>query len=507
MTRTRLTGVRVLDPGGPAATAIEIDGDRISWVGDAGAAAGRGGNVVPLDGAVVTPAFVDAHVHATATGLLVDGLDLTACPSARALLDAVAARAAARPGSLVWGHGWQDRTWSAPSRAELDRAAAGAPVYLSRIDVHSALVSSALLDRAPAAAGTLGWSAGALSAQAHHHARRAALDAVDGRARDAAQTAFLAAAARRGVGVVHECAGPDISSALDLATLLARTGGPDVIGYWGEAVDSAVQARAVLAATGAHGLAGDLFVDGSLGSRTAALRAPYADWPGTGNRYLDADAVAAHVLACTEAGVQAGFHVIGDAATDILLAGLRRCRGQIRAARSTHRVEHLEMIDPIQAVELASLGVVASVQPLFDATWGGPSGLYAERLGPARAEPMNPFAALHTAGVVLALGSDSPVTPVDPWAAVRAAVEHRTPGSGLPPLVALASHTVGGHRAAGNRSPLAGRLVAGAPASYAIWDGSGWDCAGRDCADWDRVPSCLQTVQRGSVLHDGLDLA
>ena len=65
--------------------------------------------MLELTGAVVTPAFVDAHVHATATGLLVDGLDLTGCPSAQALLDAVAARAAARPGALVWGHGWQDQ--------------------------------------------------------------------------------------------------------------------------------------------------------------------------------------------------------------------------------------------------------------------------------------------------------------------------------------------------------------------------------------------------------------
>ncbi|OLT23870.1 hypothetical protein BJF78_31415 [Pseudonocardia sp. CNS-139] len=98
---------------------------------------------------------------------------------------------------------------------------------------------------------------------------------------------------------------------------------PARVGYWGEAVTSPAQARELLLSTGAHGLAGDLFVDGSIGSRTAALRAPYADAPGcTGNRYLDAAAVGAHVAACTEAGTQAGFHVIGDAAADTLLAGL-----------------------------------------------------------------------------------------------------------------------------------------------------------------------------------------
>jgi predicted amidohydrolase YtcJ len=504
--RTVLLGVRVLDPDAPSGpAAVEVDGDRIVRVAPAGDE--RGDHVLHLDGAVLTAAFVDAHVHATATGLLVDGLDLTGCPSADALLDAVAARAAARPGALVWGHGWEDLGWSVPDRAALDRAAAGAPVYLSRIDVHSALVSSALLDRAPGAVGAAGWSAGALSADAHHHARRAALDAVDGRVRDAAQDAFLAAAAARGIGVVHECAGPDISSRADLAALRTRPG-PDVVPYWGEAVGSADEARDLLAATGAHGLAGDLFVDGSIGSRTAALAAPYADDPGCrGNRYLDADAVAAHVAACSAAGVQAGFHVIGDAAAAVLVEGLRAA-GDLRGV--AHRVEHLEMVDAAGIAALAAMGVVASVQPVFDALWGGPDGLYAERLGD-RWRPMNPFAALAAAGVVLALGSDAPVTPLGPWEAVRAAVAHRTPGSGLTGAAALAAHTVGGHRAAGDADPLAGRVVAGAPASYALWDGlpgdgaAGIGPAGTGAAGPSGAPRCLRTVQRGRVLHDALD--
>jgi predicted amidohydrolase YtcJ len=511
MARTVLLGVRVLDPGGAGEPgngdlgdgALEVRGDRITFVGTAARARERipGAVVLDLGGAAVTPAFVDSHVHATATGLLVAGLDLTRCASARSLLDAVAARAAARPGTLVWGHGWQDHTWPepAPPRAALDRAAAGAPVYLSRIDVHSALASSALVDRAPAAVGAAGWSDRGLSGEAHHHVRRAALAALGRTGRATAQRAFLADAAARGVGVVHECAGPDISSVEDLAELCTHPG-PEVLGYWGEAVTSAAQARELLTATRAHGLAGDLFVDGSIGSRTAALRAPYTDSPGcSGTLHLDADAVRGHLAACTAAGVQAGFHVIGDAAADVLIDGLlgaARDTSTAAVRAAAHRVEHLEMVGPDQARTLAALGVTASVQPAFDAVWGGSAGMYAHRLGTGRARAMNPFAALHAAGVVLALGSDAPVTPVDPWAGVRAAVEHHTPGSGLAPLAALAAHTVGGYRAAGDRSPLAGRLVPGAPASYAVWDGAG-------PLDGDpRPPRCLRTAHRGAVLYD-----
>ena len=113
------------------------------------------------------------------------------------------------------------------------------------------------------------------------------------------------------------------------------------------------------------------------------------------------------------------------------------------------------MVDAPEMATLAELGVVASVQPVFDAWWGGPSGMYVDRLGADRARAMNPFAALHAAGVPLAFGSDAPVTPLGPWAAVRAAVAHRTAGSGVPQEVALAAHTIGGHRAAGE--PLAAR--------------------------------------------------
>jgi hypothetical protein len=149
------------------------------------------------------------------------------------------------------------------------------------------------------------------------------------------------------------------------------------------------------------------------------------------------------------------------------------------------------MVDAAQMATLAELGVVASVQPVFDAWWGGPSGMYVDRLGADRARAMNPFAALHAAGVSLAFGSDAPVTPLGPWAAVRAAVAHRTPGSGVPQEIALAAHTVGGYRAAGQPSPLAARLVPGAPASYAVWE-------------LGDVPRCLRTVQNGRVLHDTL---
>ncbi len=218
------------------------------------------------------------------------------------------------------------------------------------------------------------------------------------------------------------------------------------------------------------GAAGDLFVDGALGSHTACLEQPYADAGHGGIAYLDADAVAAHVVACTEAGLQAGFHAIGDAAVTAVVEGIRAAAERSACPASAppgHRVEHAEMLTPETIAAFAELGLTASVQPAFDALWGGEEGMYAQRLGVERARALNPFAALLRAGVPLAFGSDSPVTPTDPWGTVRAAAFHRTAEHRVSVRAAFTAHTRGGWRAVGRDD--AGVLVPGAPADYAVW--------------------------------------
>ncbi|MFF0594574.1 amidohydrolase [Streptomyces antibioticus] len=463
----------VHSPADPFATAMVVERGQVAWVGSEGAAdafADGVDEVVDLDGALVTPAFTDAHVHTTSTGLALTGLDLSTAPTLEAALALVRDFAAARPrDTVLLGHGWDASRWPGgrpPTRAELDAATGGRPLYLSRIDVHSAVVTSALLELTPG----LGAPDGPLTADAHHAVRAAAFAAVTPARRAEAQRAALAHAASLGIGTVHECAGPEISSEDDLADLLriaAGEPGPRVVGYWAEQGEAGVAKAREL---GALGAAGDLFVDGALGSHTACLHAPYTDAAHTGTAYLTADDVAAHVVACTESGLQAGFHAIGDAAVTAVVEGVRAAAeklglARVRAAR--HRVEHAEMLTPESIAAFAELGLTASVQPAFDALWGGEDGMYARRLGVERARTLNPFAALLRAGVPLAFGSDSPVTPLDPWGTVRAAAFHRTPGHAVSVRAAFTAHTRGGWRAVGRDD--AGVLVPGAPADYAVW--------------------------------------
>ncbi|MFE9558089.1 amidohydrolase [Streptomyces sp. NPDC006692] len=475
-----LRGGDVHSPADPFATAMVVERGHVAWVGSEGAAdafASGVDEVVDLEGALVTPAFTDAHVHTTATGLALTGLDLSFARTLAEALDAVRAHAAARPDDdVLLGNGWDESRWPerrAPRRAELDEATGGRPLYLPRVDVHSAVVTTALLDRVRGVRDLAGFREGEpLTGMAHHAVRGAAHRAITPRQRAEAQRAALARAASLGIGTVHECGGPEISDEADFTALLelARAErGPRVFGYWADLVASAEDAGRIRE-LGAIGAAGDLFVDGSIGSRTACLHAPYEDVPHTGAAHLDAADVAAHVAACTEAGLQAGFHAIGDAAVSAVVEGVRAAAEKVglprvRAAR--HRVEHAEMLTPATIAAFAELGLTASVQPAFDALWGGDEGMYADRLGVERARTLNPYAALLRAGVPLAFGSDAPVTPLDPWGTVRAAAFHRTLDHRISARAAFTAHTRGGWRAIGRDD--AGILVPGAPADYAVW--------------------------------------
>jgi predicted amidohydrolase YtcJ len=525
---------RVHSPAAPDATALAVRDGLVVWLGsdDIGRAQFPDATVIDLEGAFVAPAFVDSHVHLTATGLNVTGLDLRSVTSLDQLLTRLAQYAASQPDGIIWGHGWDESGWpvkTPPTTADLDRVLDGRPAYLARVDVHSAAASTALRRLVPELVGAEGFSELApLTADAHHRVRAAARDLLSPTQRRAAQAAALDLAARNGIVAVHECAGPDIGGADDWADLSATEHGVDIVGYWGEAVSTAAQARSLLEQTGARGLAGDLFIDGALGSRTAWLKQPYTDAPHCcGNNYLDVDAVTAHLLACTEAGVTAGFHVIGDAAVDAVVRAFDQAVSSFGApavARCGHRLEHLEMVDDEQARQLGAWGVVASMQPNFDALWGGTDSMYAQRLGIDRALKLNPFALLASAGVPLAFGSDSPVTSMNPWESVRAATLHQTPGSAISARSAFLAATRGAWRAGGVRDGMTGTLVPGAPASYAVWRVPGgaealdvtapadavqrWSTDPRSrvpalppLGPDDDLPTCVRTVRRGEVIH------
>lgn len=533
----------VHSPTDPFAEALLVEDGVVAWMGSDDTADGLVAGVdevVELRGALVAPAFVDAHVHLLETALAAGGLDLAPGGGALdvgAVLDAVARVADSRPVGdrrVVHGTGWDEGAWPErrpPTRAELDAAGQGLPVYLARVDVHSAVVSSALADMA-GLRDLPGWSDDGLVTGAAHHAARDVARAVDAHRRTALYRDALGRAAAAGIVAVHEHSAPHVDTRDGLRELLTTTAHADsalplVVGYRAEACVTVDDARALLAdLPGLTGIGGDLNVDGSIGSRTAALRQPYTDRPDTsGVLHLSAEQIANHVTAVTRAGSHAAFHVIGDRALDELLLGMRAAadvEGTAAVAAAGHRVEHAEMVDAHSLAQIVLLGLRLSVQPAFDATWGGPDGMYAARLGRGRAAALNPFADLAAAGVPLALGSDSPVTPFDPWAGVRAAAGHHEVDQRISVRAAFRAATRGGWRLARLDDSGAGELRVGAPAHLAVWQAehlvvqasrtSSWSADPRagspllpDLGPDEPAPRCLRTTRAGVVLHDATD--
>ncbi|MEV0953282.1 amidohydrolase family protein [Promicromonospora sp. NPDC050249] len=576
----------------PFAEAILVDDGVVAWLGANDTAAGlaaRADRVIDLDGALVTPGFVDAHAHVLETGLASDAVDLTPAGGVHTLADALAALhegarrlAAADPSGdqVLLAFGWDEQAWPEQrtfTRQELDDACGGRPVYAARVDVHSAVVSSTMaaragIERDPAWTGMgmsgSGWSdapvdTGLVTADLHHTVRAVA-HTLSPERRTRLYRETLAAWATRGIVSVHEMSGAHLDTRAGLAELYAMTTGPvstgstsaqyvpdpdvpalpHLVAYRGELCRTTDDARALLAELPfLTGIGGDLNVDGSIGSRTAALRSPYSDLPldpssasfsgalthadgspWTGNLYLTAEQIAHHLAAVQGVGMQGAFHVIGDRAMDTMVLGLQiaaQLTGDSAVRAAHHRIEHGLFVDATTLAALLTQGVGLSVQPAFDSSFGGSKGVYATRLGPLRAGSLMPFADLAQAGVPLAFGSDTPVTPVDPWQGVRAATSHEDPDQRISAGAAFRAHTRGGWRLAGLDHTGAGQLRVGAPAHLAVWRAerlgvqaapgrlSSWSEEARagtpllpDLAPDAAQPECLHTMRDGVILHD-----
>ena len=500
MTRTLLVaaGVHTVDPQGVAGTrCVLVDGERIAWVGTDPADAPPCDRTVDLGAAWITPAFVDAHVHGTATGLAQTGLDLTGTTGGEELLDRLR-RFAAAAGDIVMGNGWDDFGWPAPGRptaAAISQAAGGRMVHLSRVDAHSCLVSEAVLDRMALEGldgverDAQGHPTGWLREAASHAAMAVVREQLSAAQWRAARDAACDAALRLGIASLHEMGVPGLFGLDDALAWAQGTWPLDVVTWWAELDLDAAQR---------HGLrpGGDLFLDGSIGSYTAATSQPYGADAGRGDLFHSDDAVAAWFTDCTAAGVGGGVHAIGDRAIEQAIVALEHAaaaHGVAAVRRCRHRMEHVELPSYSQVERMAGLGIVASVQPAFDAAWGGDEGLYAERFGVQASRESNPLTWFAATGVRMAFGSDSTVTPLDPIGGLRAATAHRG-GLSVDGDLALEAHTAGGRYLAGQDD--VGRCRAGQIADLAVWSGDPL------ALDAGVNPTCLATIVRGDSTWD-----
>ncbi|MEA2257236.1 MAG: hypothetical protein QOJ51_61 [Acidobacteriaceae bacterium] len=441
-----LTGVGLGQAHGRRATAIAVAAHEIVAVGNDATILRQkqpGTKLFDLKGAFVMPGINDAHVHMAYAGQNKLAVDLTGSTSLADMLKRVRAAAdQAPPGQWLLGGGWDHTLWTQqmlPTRQDLDTVSHGHPAFFFRVDGHIAVANSAAL----AMSGVTKQTQNPPGSQFDHDAHGELTGIVrEGRALDLIrqhvpppthemrrQAILLAMddAAAQGVTSVQ-----DNSSWDDFLVYqeLEREGRLKVrITEWLRFEDPVT----LLEAHRAAHPAGDRmlhtgmlkgFMDGSLGSRTAALLAPYADDPGNSGlpRYQQAqlDAMTKERVA---AGFQIGFHAIGDRAVEMALnafAAAAQNTADFPAKRE--RIEHSQVVEPQDISRYKALGVVASMQPshlLTDMNWAQ------ARLGPQRARNAYGWKAFQGAGVPLAFGTDYPVEPINPFRGIYAGVTRR----------------------------------------------------------------------------------
>ncbi len=232
-----------------------------------------------------------------------------------------------------------------------------------------------------------------------------------------------------------------------------------------------------VAGLGMDRIGGDYFLDGSFGSHTAWMKEPFASPPPAGSpphgiAYRKDDDLFDFFMTAQDAGLQVGVHAIGDAAIEQAIVTWERVAekvgaSEVRARR--HRIEHFECAGDDHIRRAVALGLRASVQPAFDAYWGGESGLYSQRIGWERASQMNRFKTMVDGGLALGVGSDSTVTPLDPFLQMKALRSHHVAGQRLDGQAALRLHTLGSHIMAGQERDR-GTIEVGALADLAWLD-------------------------------------
>jgi predicted amidohydrolase YtcJ len=419
------------DAARPRVAALAVRDGTIVAVGkEAEALAGPRTRVVELGGRAVVPALTDAHAHLYSLGVTAGQVDLRGCTSA----DACAQRVAKAEGAWVRGHGWDQNRFpdgKFPTRAALDRVVADRPVWLERIDGHAGWANSVALARGHVTRDTKDPPGGRIVRDDKGEPTGILIDAAQALVLHAVPpptpTDIEAAIMRgqelaiaEGMTAVHEMGIG--ASVIDVYRALAAEGRLQLRVYAFLAADEAdhvlLRAPDASAAASLFVLRGiKLYADGALGSRGAALLAPYSDDPQNRGLVLTPSATIERLARrARKAGWQLAVHAIGDRANHDVLDAYARA-GVTPADR--FRIEHVQVLALDDIARLAKLGVVASMQPVHavsDQPWAE------ARLGKERLKGAYAWRRLLQAGAHLCFGSDFPVEEPSVILGLRAAV-------------------------------------------------------------------------------------
>jgi predicted amidohydrolase YtcJ len=461
-----LTGENLLTPNPTHATALAVTNATIVAVGsdvDLLKLRGPHTQVVDMQGAFVMPGFNDAHTHMAAAGQQKLTVDLNQIPSLADMQARIRTyTATAKPGQWIVGAGWDHTLWQSktlPTRQDLDKVTAGHPAVFYRTDGHIVVANSAALAAANITAATPDPAGGKIDRDAQGTPTGivretpavsliyAKVPPPDPDTRRKALDLAIADALSHGVTSVQDFS--DWEDWLVLESMEHRNQLPLRFSEW---IDFTLPLPVLKARRASHDPNDPLlhlamlkaFMDGSLGSRTAALAAPYSDDPNnSGIPRYEQDKLNQMSAERAAAGFQLGFHAIGDEANTVALNAFQAAEQVAVPAASpplpTHpdativtsapqsftpadlrfRIEHAQVLLPQDFQRFQDEGVIASMQPshlLTDMAWAE------SRLGPTRAKYAYAWRSMLDHHIPLAFGTDYPVESISPFRGLYSAI-------------------------------------------------------------------------------------
>ena len=483
------------DPRRPWADAVLVRGERIVVVGSSAEVKKRAGaaKVVDAKGMMVTPGFVDAHVHFLDGGFALASVQLRDARTKAEFIARIRAFAETVPANTwILNGDWDHTSWGGelPERAWIDSVTPNHPVWINRLDGHMNLANSIALTRAGVTRDTKDVSGGEIvrdrSGEPTGVLKDNAMDLMSGTVPAPSLAMSLLAldsamryVAERGVTSVHHMGGWNDLAVFERAhaqgALRTRISAAVPLSTWGRLRDTVAARGRGDAWLRIGALKG--FVDGSLGSHTAAMLEPFTDAPSDRGLLVNTlEDLYEWTSGADAARLQVMVHAIGDRAIRSQLDIFARVIRENPPYDRRFRIEHAQHIAPADHARFRSLGVIASMQPyhaIDDGRWA------TKVIGEERAKGTYAFRSLLEHGAALAFGSDWFVAPPTPLVAIYAAVTRRTlddatPGGWVPEQKitveqALRAHTSGSARAGFSEQDV-GTLATGMLADLALID-------------------------------------
>jgi predicted amidohydrolase YtcJ len=408
----------------PEGAAILVDnGGRIAAIEEESSLDARGWTPlerIDLGGGLVLPAFQDAHTHLCQTGRFLARPDLGRARSLCEALETARRHRIEKTEGAIFLEGYDESMWPegrGPHRGELDAIEPSRPLIARRVCGHIAAANREALARIPMGTAGVDRTTGRLEEEVVFRLEEDFFPPSLEENREAILRA-QALAFSLGIAAVHELDAPPVAEAyrsLDCEGKLRLR-----VFFYARAHPEEVAKLRGREASGNFRVAGaKVFLDGSIGGRTAAVREPYPAG-GCGELLLDVRRIRELLRSARAVRVPIAFHAIGDRAVGALLDACAEDEDALGGL--PHRIEHAEMLGDAEIERIRVLGFRLSMQPNFPRRWGGAGGMYEDRLGARRARSLNRFGSAVRAGIPIAFGSDC--MPLDPFYGIEGAAGH-----------------------------------------------------------------------------------